>query len=93
MVNVFENTDIRKVIFYYIYPNKIKPDMIMLYRGSKNPKHFMNPYIGKLFKIKKYVSINLYPYLKVKGIIFAEGIETADTLFFPDEDDLKIVLV
>tara|TARA_X000001036_G_scaffold439161_1_gene489250 strand:+ start:1597 stop:1878 length:282 start_codon:yes stop_codon:yes gene_type:complete len=93
MVNVFENMDIRKVIFYYIYPNKIKPGMVMMYRGSKNPKRYMNPYIGKLFKFKKYVSIDLYPYLKVKGVILSDGIDTEDTLFFPDEDDLKIVLV
>ena len=93
MINIFDIHDMRKNIFSYIYPTKIIPGMVMQYRGSKHSKQYMNEYIGKLFIVKEYIAINLFPYLKVNGIIMSEGIDSPDTLFFPDEDDLKIVLI
>ena len=94
MVNVFDIADLRFLIFSYVYPNKIKSGMVLQYGGSKHPKKYMNEYIGKLYVIDKYVCVNLYPYLRVNGIIFTKDVDTEESMmFFPEEDHLKIVLV
>ena len=94
MVNVFDIADLRFLIFSYVYPNKIKSGMILQYGGSKKPKKYTNDSIGKLYVIDKYVCVNLYPYLRVNGIIFTKDVDTEESMmFFPEEDHLKIVLV
>lgn len=91
-MNVFEIQDIRRVIFSYIYPVVIKPGMIMKYMGSKTSKTYLTSYIGKLYIIEKYVSID-YFFLNADIVIMAKGIDTRNCVFFSNEDDIKIVLV
>jgi hypothetical protein len=94
MINVFNLLDIRRVIFSYIYPVIIKSGMVLQYRGSKKSNRYMKEFIGDLYMVDKYLCINLYPFLKANGAVMAKHVETQeDMLFFPNEDDLKIVLV
>ena len=91
-MNVFEIQDIRRVIFSYIYPVVIKPGMIMKYMGSKTSKKHLSNYIGNLYMIEKYASID-YFFLNADIVIMAKGINTRNCVFFSNEDDIKIVLV
>ena len=49
-------------------------------------------FIGKLYIIEKYVSID-YFFLNADIVIMAKGIDTRNCVFFSNEDDIKIVLV
>ena len=94
MINIFDIVELRDIIFSYIYPSVIKRGMLLQYRGSKKSKRYMNEFIGNLYVIDKYLSINLYPFLKANGVVMTKDLDTEEgMMFFPDEDDLKIVLV
>ena len=44
--------------------------------------------------VDKYLCINLYPFLKANGVVMTKHVETEEgMMFFPNEDDLKIVIV
>ena len=94
MKNIFDIVELREIIFSYIYPTVIKRGMVLQYRGSKKSKKYMNKFIGNLFVIDKYLPINLYPFLKANGVVMTNCVDTDEgMMFFPDEDDLKIVLL
>lgn len=94
MKNIFAIVELRDIIFSYIYPSVIKRGMLLQYKGSKKSKRYMNKFIGNLYVIDKYLPINLYPFLKANGVVMTKDVDTDEGMtFFPDEDDLKIVLV
>tara|TARA_B100001059_G_C17832037_1_gene585285 strand:+ start:190 stop:474 length:285 start_codon:yes stop_codon:yes gene_type:complete len=94
MKNIFDIVELRDIILSYIYPPVIKRGMLLQYRGSKKSKRYMNKFIGNLYVIDKYLPINLYPFLKSNGVVMTKDVDTEEgMMFFPDEDDLKIVLV
>jgi len=89
---VFDNEDLRRVIFNFIYPPQIKSGMIMQYLGSTIPKPYLFPFIGKIYEVDQIFTGNMYPLFNTSVIIFAFGIDTSNNLFFPEDDDIiKII--
>ena len=89
---VFNNDDLRRFIFNFIYPVKITPGMIIQYCGSTIPKHYLFPSIGKIYEIQQILTGNMYPLFNTSVVIFATGIDTTNNIFFPENDDIiKII--
>lgn len=89
---VFYNDDLREYIFNFVYPKKIKKNMIIHYLGTRNQINFHR--IGHLYKVGDIKSITWFfnkPCHMLR--VMLKGIRTKNIEYYPylENDIIKVI--